>query len=420
MTTQPPRVLLLITQSDLGGAQRYVLMLAEALQHHGYHPVVGCGEGGELIDALDQRGVERRIFPALVREIRPGRDLRALFELVAYMRAERFALVHCNSTKAGFIGRIAARIARVPAVFYTVHGCVLNEPMSRLNFLLYWFLEWSAGLLTTQFIAVSQRDRATLRRYHLAPDRKIAVIPNGIDPGPPPWATRARQRAEAREMLGLPPDAIVIGTIANFYQTKALDVLLHATALVADEQPALRLVIVGDGPERPLVERLISELSLHERVTLTGQVVDGRQLLPGFDQFVLASRKEGMPLALLEAMAAGLPVIVTSVGGMPEVVNYGHAGLIIPPEDPEELAAAILDLIASPDLAETLGREARERVESTFTEQRMTDQTIALYPIHPPDPGGARVDQSGLSASGPLSPPSGEGGSAYGLRPAMA
>jgi len=392
--TRPPRVLLLITQSELGGAQRYLLMLAIELKKRGYEPVVACGEGGELITHLDQQGIERRIFPSLVRSIDPKRDIQALYELAAYMKKQRFDLVHCNSTKAAIIGRIAARIACVPAVFYTVHGCVLNEPMPRPVFLLYWIFEWFTGLMTTQFIAVSQRDRATLMRYHVAPGRKIAVIPNGIDPGPPPLPDRQRRRTDARNALGLPLDAIVIGTIANFYPTKALDVLVHATALVTDELPDLRLVIIGDGPERPTVERLIGELALYERIVLPGQRSDGRQFLPAFDQFVLASRKEGMPLALLEAMAAGLPVIVTNVGGMPEVVDYGHAGLIIPPEDPEELAAAILDLIARPELAEELGRKARDRVVARFTADRMTDQTISLYPIRPPEghsphpPGG--------------------------------
>lgn len=384
MITRAPRVLLLVTQSEMGGAQRYVLTLALALRDASYRVVVACGEGGELIDVLMGQGIETKIFPALVRDINARDDIRALCQLVRYLRSERFDLIHCNSTKAGIVGRIAARFAKTPHVYYTVHGCVLNEPMPRHRFFMYWTLEWLTALVTTRLIAVSQLDRSTLLSFRVAPDRKISVIPNGITTGTLADTNDLNQRTIARSSLHLPLDAVVVGTIANFYPTKALEVLIHATAIVADEYPKLRLVIIGDGPERPKMERLVRELGLGERVFMPGQIPDGRHLLPAFDQFVLASRKEGMPLALLEAMEAGLPVIVTNVGGMPEVVDNGQAGLIVPAEDPEELAAAILDVIANPDLARTLGRKAHERVIAHFTAQKMTARTIDEYPVRPP------------------------------------
>lgn len=399
MRNSPPRVLLLVTQSELGGAQRYVLLLATHLKRQGYDLVVGCGEGGELIDALNAASIETYILPSMVRDIRPTTDLRALSDLVKFIRDHKFDVVHCNSTKAGMIGRLAARLARAPIVLYTVHGCVLNEPMSRPLFLIYWAIERVMATMTSRIIAVSEYDRETLLRYRIAPASRIATIPNGIPPGLPPENQRDVYRHRMREQLGIPEEALVVGTIANFYRTKALDVLLHAMARAADEHQNLQLVLVGDGQERPSIERLIRELGLEDRVVLTGQLPEGRRLLPAFDIFVLASRKEGLPLALLEAMAAGLPVIVTQVGGMPEVVDHGHAGLTVPPEDPEELAAAMLDLISSPELAATLGRDARQRVLSHFTDEHMLARTLELYPGHDQTsvPGTERGDLAPLS-----------------------
>lgn len=385
------RALLVITQSEMGGAQQYVRMVATGMLRQGITPVVACGGNGELVTSLRSQGIEVHVLPSMVRPIRPLTDIRAVRDLVAIMHKGNFDIVHCNSTKAGIVGRVAARLARVPLVFYTIHGCVLNEPMSRLNFLIYWGMEFIASPFTTRMIAVSHQDRDAMIRYRVAPASRITVIENGIDPGPEPGDFRKQRSAAARARLGLADSTLVVGTTANFYPTKALDVLIRSMAIIAARRPDVQLVIVGDGAERPMLERLVDELGLKANVSLPGQIPDARELLPAFDIFALSSRKEGLPLALLEAMAAGLPVVVTDAGGMANVVEPGTAGVVVPREDPDRLAQAILDILGNPRLATRLGQAARARVASIYTEERMVSQTIDLYRLESSARRGARM-----------------------------
>lgn len=378
MQSRAPSILFIITQSELGGAQRHVLMLAIRLRAAGLTPVVVCGGDGELPAALREGDIEVHILPHLVRPISPVSDIRAVASLVSFIRSRRFDIVHCHSTKAGIVGRIAARLAGSRIVLFTVHGCVLNEPMSRPAFLLSWMTEWFAGLLSTRIIAVSEHDRDSLIRFRATTARKISVIRNGIEmDGATPQGPDAR--CVIREAMGFPRNALVIGTTANFYRTKALDVLIRAAALVAHSHAQAHFALVGDGMERPSLELLIEKLGLRRNVILLGQHPHARDLLPAFDLFVLPSRKEGMPLALLEAMAAGLPVVATNVGGMPEVVTHGKTGLIVPPEDPDSLAEAILSIASEPALRKRYGEAGRTHVNRHFSLDTMFDQTMELY-----------------------------------------
>lgn len=378
MPSRSLTILFIITQSELGGAQRHVLMLATRLRAAGMTPVVVCGGDGELPAALREGDIEVHILPSLVRPISPVRDIRAIASLVSFIRSRRFDIVHCHSTKAGIVGRIAARLAGSHIVLFTVHGCVLNEPMSRPAFFLSWTLEWFAGLLSSRIIAVSEHDRDSLLKFRTAAARKISVIRNGIEMvGTCPQGPDAR--GAVREAMGVSPATLVVGTTANFYRTKALDVLIRAAAIVVQANQQACFVLIGDGMERPGVEALIEKLGLERNVILLGQHPHARELLSAFDIFVLPSRKEGMPLALIEAMAAGVPVVATNVGGMPEVITHGRTGLIVPPEEPDRLAEAILTIANDPVLQARFGEAGKSHVNRSFTFDIMFTQTMDLY-----------------------------------------
>lgn len=378
MPSVEPRILLVITQSDIGGAQRYVVTLARDLAKRGASVTIASGQPGPMIDEAASAGINTLVVPSLVRPIRLPTDLRAIVELTRLIRRGKFDVVHLNSTKAGIVGRIAARLAGVKIVFFTVHGLVLNEPLSRPSFVLYWLLEWAGARLSTRIFASSDADRIALQRLHIARDERVTVIRNGIaltrDSGVPGVVAKR----VARAALGIPEHGAVVGTVANLYRTKALDVLIEAAPLVVERHPGVKICIVGEGHERSQLEAKIACLGLNGRVILLGGLTNPREILPAFDLFVLPSRKEGLPFALLEAMDASLPTVATRVGGVPEVIT-DDCGLLVEKEDPTALAQALLALLENPDLARELGTAARRRIQTKFNEDSMLEQTASVY-----------------------------------------
>ncbi len=364
------RILMLITLSDWGGAQAHVLALARGLRNL-YDVTVACGPGGPLVAHLHQEGIRVVEIPRLVRAPRPLADLAALVRLARWMRSERFALVHCHSTKAGLLGRTAARLAGTPVVLFTTHGWAFAMPSSppvvRLMLVL---AERLAARLATTIICVSQHDREAALRAGIGPPTRLAVIPNGI--APDPWLARAPVQEDGAG-TGRPCTAVMVG---RFKEPKDPITLVKAwTQLGADH----RLLLVGDGPMRPEVESLILEQGLEGRVAVLGAREDVPVLLKAADIFVLSSRWEGMPLAVIEAMMSGLPVVATNVGGVSEAVVDGETGFLVPSGNPGALAVALDRLLTDPVLRRRMGEAGRRRALEQFTEERMLAETAALY-----------------------------------------
>jgi glycosyltransferase involved in cell wall biosynthesis/O-antigen ligase len=372
------RLLLLITQSEFGGAQKYVYYLATSLPKDRYEVSVACGTGGLLIPKLQEAGIEVSSIPSLVREFNPIRDFLAFLDLLWLIHCKRPHIVHTNSTKAGLLGRLAASLADVPIIVFTAHGFVLNEPMGILGRSLFTVIERVGGMLSGNIIAVSEADRCTAIQHGVISPDRIVTIHNGLDieslSSPNPSAI-----AQKRVELGLFDSHQVIGVVANFYATKGLPYFLQAAAHVREAFPEARFTLVGDGERRCDLEALASELNLDSSVLFLGQRNDVPELLPLFDVFVLPSVKEGLPFALLEAMAAARPIVATTVGGVPEMITDGETGLLVPPQDPDALAKAIIALLTDRDKAQRMGLAARERVLAHFTLERMLEETEQLY-----------------------------------------
>jgi len=347
------------------------------------------GAEGSLHEECRQRGVKVSIEPSLVRRVSPWHDAIALFRLAAFMRRGRFDLVHTHSSKAGILGRIAARMAGVPIVVHTAHGWGFTPAQSPPVHALYvWLERYCAGLCQT-LIVVSTSNREEGLRRGIARPEQYRLIRSGIEIETYRDATRPRDAVRAE--LGVPPSAFVITSVGRLGPQKAPLDLLQAFAPVARERTEARLVLVGDGPQRADVEAATKRLGLERQVHLVGLRRDVPDLLHASDVFALASRWEGLPRVFPQAMAAGLPIVATRVDGATDAVVPGESGWLVEPGDTQTLGARLAELARDPAQARRMGECGRARVEE-FSARRMVDQLAALYDELATERFGARSD----------------------------
>ena len=356
------KILYLITKGNWGGAQRYVFDLATHLPRVKFDIAVATGSAGLLTEKLAADAVRTIHIPALRRDMSVLKEIGAFFALVRTFRAERPDIVHLNSSKAAGLGALAARITCVPRIVFTAHGWPFEERRNALARSAIWLASYFTALLSHAVIVVSDHDRALARNMPFV-GRKTTRIYNGIAPlvfGSGALIGRA-----------FPEGARITGTIGELTGNKNQQELIEC----ARRDTAICVAIVGEGENRPLLEALIRAYGLEKRVKLFG-FVPVEEALPGFDVFALPSRKEGLPYALLEAGAAGLPVAATAVGGIPDIIENDKTGLLAPPY---VMADALRKLLTDRELREELGGALKERVEHAFSFDEMFRQTLHLY-----------------------------------------
>ena len=359
------KILYVVTRSDeIGGAQVHVRDLAEAMNRRGYWTMVAVGGDGPLFAQLEARGVPACRVDALVRAIRPWADLWALVQLVRLLQAEKPDLVSLHSSKAGLLGRLAAWIAGGPAVF-TTHGWAFTEGVPKLRRWLSTVLERWAAPLARRIITVSEYDRELALRSGVGRAKQVVTVHNGM----PEVAGNLRA-----DPASAPPHLIMV---ARFNTQKDHDTLLRALAECRDLD--WRLELIGAGPGQGAVEERIKALGLHGRVHLAGEVDDVARRLARSQVFVLASRWEGLPRSIIEAMRAGLPVVAAQVGGVAEQVTDDDNGFLFPAGDASALAAILRPLLRDPALRQRLGDQGRRRFEAEFGFPAMADHTEAVY-----------------------------------------
>ena len=371
------KILMVITEGDMGGAQRHVLDLSRELQSHGN--TVTIAVGGVFTDlsvAAEQITpkiiVHRLRF--LVRNLRLFQDVRAFFELVAYIRIEKPDIIHCHSSKAGGLASVAGWVCNVPTV-YTAHGFVFREDISFFRRQLFIWFERIASIFRAKIITVSQSDFDAACAYHIVSRKKLVTIPNGIDER---WAQQILSPAAARAQLSSWTNhdvthAKIVVAIANLYPAKNIPLLIQAFEFVVRRLPVARLVIVGDGEQRSECEKIISARPvLVDTVFLVGKRAHAYQILSGADALCLASTKEGMPYAILEAKLAGIPVVATRVGGVPEMGEEPMLTLVVP-HSAELLADAITNCLRSNM------RGVPGEIQKKFTLSGMVEAIEAVY-----------------------------------------
>lgn len=369
-----------ITKLAVGGAQETALAYCSQLDAARWATTLVTGPErspeGDLFDEAARRGVPVLTVPSLRRRIRPIADVRAVVDLVRLFRRERPDIVHTHSSKAGLVGRLAARIAGVPVVVHTVHGWSFHEGMSPAARAVAVRVERLAARWTSTIVVVADHDAEIGAQEGIGTWGQYALVRSAVDIDALRRATGSR--ADARTAFGVPEGVPVLGTVTRLCRQKDPATMLRAARLVVDVRPDARLVVVGDGPMRAEVEQLVDDLGLRPQVTLLGPRTDVAALLPGFDAFVLSSRWEGLPRVVVEAMAVGVPVVATDVGGINEAVTDGESGLLAPAGDAEALARAVLRVFDEPGLAHRLRGAAGERVVE-FDVGEMTDRLDDLY-----------------------------------------
>lgn len=346
-----PRLLLLITLAETGGAQAYVASLLPALLAE-YDVAVAAHGDGFLREASTQAGARYLPLEHVRRPLDPRQDALGLLELVRLFRRVRPQIVHANSSKAGFLGRLAAVAAGVPVRVFTAHGWAFKAHDGLAAAAYLWADRLMSPLTTTTICVAESELRAGLRARTCRAARTV-VIRNGVALGPPPPRRPKRP--------GAPVELLSVGRLRA---PKDFTTLVRAVAALAPG--SVRLRIAGDGPDRAEVADEVAQLGLDGAVELLGARDDVADLLAGADAFVLSTDSEGLPMSVLEAMAAGLPVVASAVGGVPELVRDGETGALVPPRDPNALAAAIAGLAADADLRARLGDAARRRAEREF------------------------------------------------------
>jgi glycosyltransferase involved in cell wall biosynthesis len=360
--TPRPRVVLVITLAEVGGAQSYVAALLPALAER-YDVVLAAYGEGPLREAAARHGVRFVPLRHVRRAIRPWRDLAGLFELARLLRRERPQILHASSSKAGVLGRLAAALTRVPIRIFTVHGWAFAA-YEGLPARLYRLTDRLMAPLTTVTICVSERERAAGLAAGTCREERTVVIRNAVDVAAAPRSNHDRAK----------PRLISVGRLKA-----PKDFLTLIRALAELPKESFEAVIVGDGPDRGTVDAEIRRLGLDGSVQLAGQRHDVPALLARSDVFVLSSRSEGLPVSVLEAMAAGLPVVASSVGGLAELVVDGESGMLVPPGDPESLASALRRLIDDHQLRQELGAAARARARASFDLGAFRRAHVDLY-----------------------------------------
>lgn len=375
MSPERIRILLAITRLELGGAQRVVLHTAESLDRRAFEVALAWGPGDLLDDeAAAVADLVRYPIPPLVRPVAPISDLRALAALRAAIRSFRPQVVHTHSSKAGILGRFAARLEDVPAV-HTIHGFGFTPLQSLPKRWLYRTAERLMARVTDQFVAVSQADLSRGIAIGLFSPANARLIRAAIDLG------RFRGTADgdgARAQLGVPADAPLVTQIGNFKPQKAPLDFVRVAAAVHRRHPDARFVMAGDGPLRETAELLAEQLGVAHRMIFGGWWDDVPGLLAATTVSVLTSRHEGLPCSVVESLAAGVPVVATAVDGTVEVVRQEENGLLANPGDIAGLAGSITRLLDDPELRRRMSVAARQGLEE-FDQDLMVRQQEDLY-----------------------------------------
>ncbi len=377
----PVNVLQLITRLIVGGAQETVMYTAELLDRSRFQVDVvsgpQTGAEGSLIEEFRNRGIPLVMMDNLVRQISPSRDFFVLGDLKLVLRKKDYSIVHTNSSKAGIVGRWAARRCRIPVVVHTVHGWSFHEHMSPLSRWFYIQSEKLAARWTDAFIVVTDRDiEKGLRegigkreQYHLV---RSALPLDEFDP-------ERFDSQEVRRELGIGQDCPVLGNIGRFSPQKNPLDWVRVAGRVSRKLPRCRFLLVGDGPLREEVEKALEEEGIREQTVMPGLRRDVGRMLSTVDVFLLTSLWEGLPRTIPQALSMKIPVIANRADGTAEAIRDGRTGFLVEPGNLDEMAERCLELLKNQDKRQSFGQAGRKDALERFDIRQMIKQTEELY-----------------------------------------
>jgi glycosyltransferase involved in cell wall biosynthesis len=366
------RILYVITSAEFGGAPLHVLQLARYMLKQSHEVGIVTAPEPRMMQEAKALGV--RIFPNphFVRPVVLWKDFRALWRVSQAIQQFKPDLVSAHSTKAGFAARFSCAILRVPVIF-TAHGWAFTEGKSPLSRYFLALAEGLASKVTKKIICVSEHDKELAIRLHVASEKKVKVIHNGMEPS----LYLNTDGSKIRSELGLSESEILITMVARFVPQKDHDTLFRALNFLPE--CGFKVALVGNGEREVLFRREAEKQSVNGRVVFLGERCDVPQILAASGIFVLSSHWEGLPRSIIEAMMSGLPVVATRVGGVPELVEDGVTGFLVPPKDPQALAKALQRLLDDPELRHRMGQLGREKALREFTLDRMLRETEKVY-----------------------------------------
>ena len=391
--TEKIKVIHIITRLDMGGSAQNTLLTA--LHHDSQHYNVWLIKGSTLESAMtkaetklveDQletakkRGIVIIELPSLVRRISPINDLRALVALFRLIRKTEPHIVHTHTSKAGILGRLTAWLARVPTIIHTPHGHVFYGHFGRLLSRIFLQIEKLLAKITHHHIALTPEECNDYLSLRVAQPNNTSVIHSGVDLQR--FSKGAKQRTETRKELGFSPHSLVVGYVGWLIPIKGVTYLVNAMARIVEQHPKSLLVLVGNGDDKGEEEIKLKEqvekAGLADKVRFLGWRPDVDEIMGCFDIFVLPSLNEGMGRVLVEAMAAGLPIVASRVGGIPDLVKQGENGLLVPPADTSALEKAISALLQDGARRKRMGK-AGKKMCGPYSAEAMVEQVDVLY-----------------------------------------
>ncbi|MDD5044333.1 MAG: glycosyltransferase family 4 protein [Candidatus Omnitrophica bacterium] len=368
-------LLYVITKLELGGAQKQLLSLIKSLDRERFNIFLfTCRQGLLLREFSSVNGLLIKRSGFLDRPVNPFKDSLALWEISSFIKNNKIDIVHTHSSKAGILGRLAARISGVKIILHTVHGWSFHSYQNKLVRGLFIRLERFCAKFSDRLIVVSFFDKQRGLENRIGNEAKYQVIKYGINCGVTP-----NKEGAIRRELGIAGDKFLVGTISCFKPQKAVDDFIKAAALVKESLPQVKFIVAGDGALRAKFEKLIKKLGLEKEIVLLGWRRDIPQLLSALDIFTLTSLWEGMPIAALEALACGSVVVATDTGGISEVIREGENGFLVPARDVKGLSEKITFLLKDDKLRKAIREKTKNSLGNNFTVERMAKETGDLY-----------------------------------------
>lgn len=348
---RPIRIMRIIARLNIGGPAIHVSLLTAKLGAPDYESMLVCGtidpDEGDMSYFAKQNGVEPVIIPELGRSLNPLRDLMTTWKLYKLMRAFKPDVVHTHTAKAGFVGRWAARLAGVPVIVHTFHGHVFKGYFGTVKTRLFLLLErWTARISDGIITLTDGLRRELADTYRITRKGRITVLPLGLNVDL--FAQTPRKTGLFRQTCGIPPEVPLIGIVGRLVPIKNHPLFLQAAAKIKQRLPDAHFVIIGDGETRADLETLAGRLGLRAAVTFTGWIKDLSPAYADMDVLVISSFNEGTPISVIEALAAGCPVVTTAVGGLPDLLNQGQLGALVPSGDVQALAEAVINTYHHP------------------------------------------------------------------------
>ena len=372
------RVLHIHTLPVISGSGINTFLTMRGMKGNRYESVLACAPGGALINLVQRHGIEVQTFPSLVKPLHPLKDILAIHDLTRHLKRRPHHVVHTHNSKAGFIGRLSAKLARVPVIVHTVHGFAFHRQEPHWRRFLFRNLERLASHWCDKMIFISQPLVDWALKEKISCTSKMTRIYSGIELDRfQPVSDQEKKRL--REKWGLSEHNTVIGIVSKLWDGKGHALLVQAFKEIMKQRPEARLVIVGEGYLMESLRTLASRLEVTDAVVFTGFLEDVPQIIATFDVAVLPSYFEGMGRVLLEAMAMEKPVVGTAVGGIPDLIEQGVNGYLVSPGNDRELTSALLRILNDKGLAVKMGLAGRKKMTARFSADTMVRSIEKVY-----------------------------------------